>query len=141
MRMTRNDLTELLSSKGLKPTPSRLVILAACAGETIPLDVHDVAGKVGDQVHLATVYRTLEKFVTVGLLERIDFQEGKFRYEFVHAHHHHAVCGNCGKVEDVTDAGIEAIESHIKKNSGFLVMKHTVELFGLCRNCQQRTHI
>ena len=139
--MTRNDLNKLLSGKGLKPTAPRLAILSACAGETVPLDVHDVAGKVGDQVHLATIYRTLEKFVTVGILERIDFQEGKFRYEFVHAHHHHAVCDSCGKVEDVTDAGIEAIESHIKKNSGFLVIKHTVELFGLCHTCQVRTRI
>jgi Fur family ferric uptake transcriptional regulator len=136
--MTRNNIGQLLLAKGIKPTTSRLKILAACIDEDIPLDVDDVAKKVGDKAHLATVYRTLEKLVSAGLLERIDFQEGKFRYEYVHDHHHHAVCDSCGKVEDVTDAGIEAIESRIKKESGFLVTKHAIELFGFCNTCQSK---
>lgn len=138
MRMTRNNLSELLAAKGIKPTPSRLKILSACVNEDIPLDVNDVAKKVGNTVHLATIYRTLETFMTAGLLERVDFQEGKFRYEFIHDHHHHAVCDSCGKVEDVTDAGIEAIESRVKKESGFLVTKHIIELFGTCNICQTK---
>jgi Fe2+ or Zn2+ uptake regulation protein len=136
--MTRTMLSQLLLQKGLKATPRRLKILSACVNESIPLDVNDVAKKVGSTVHLATVYRTLEKLVTVGILEQVDFQEGKLRYEYAHHHHHHAVCAKCGSVEDVKDAGIEVVETNLKKQTGFLVTKHTLELFGICLNCQKK---
>ena len=138
--MTHKFLVSLISSKGMQPTPSRLAILAACIKETIPLDVQDVAHKVGHEVHLATVYRTLEKFVSVGILEKLDFQEGKFRYEFMHTHHHHAICENCGKVEDVVDTTIEikALEHRLSSQSGFTVSKHILELFGICNKCHKK---
>ncbi len=140
MRMTRNDeIIQILSSKNLKPSTARTLILGICMNSDLPLDVDAVASKMGTKAHLATVYRTLEKFVSVGILERIDFQEGKFRYEFMHGHHHHAICNSCGKVEDVVDSltEVEAIESRIQKESGFRVTKHALELFGICNKCQR----
>ena len=106
----------------------------------LPLEVSGVAKELGSRAHLATIYRTLEKLVKVGLLERIDFQEGKFRYEYVKSHHHHAVCTECGKVEDVIEEGseIEAIESRVKKESGFAVKRHILELFGICNKCRMK---
>lgn len=136
--MTRNEeIKEILVSKKLKPSSARMLILGICMNSDLPLDVDTVVEKMGKKAHLATIYRTLEKFVSVHILERIDFQEGKFRYEFMHDHHHHAICNSCGKVEDVEDKGIEVIESSIKSKTGFTVTRHALELFGLCNKCQR----
>jgi Fe2+ or Zn2+ uptake regulation protein len=98
----------------------------------------DVAKKVGSTAHLATIYRTLEKLATANLLTRVDFQEGKFRYEYVHDHHHHAVCEGCGKVAEVQDDKLENMMDKIKVEKGFSITRHALELFGLCRSCQQK---
>ena len=138
--MTRNEeIKEILVSKKLKPSSARMLILGICMNSDLPLDVDTVVEKMGKKAHLATIYRTLEKFVSVHILERIDFQEGKFRYEFMHGHHHHAVCNTCGKVEDVHDSltEVEAIENRLQKESGFRVTKHALELFGICNKCQR----
>lgn len=141
MRMTRTTKQlELLTAHGIKSSPARLLVLSACMISNIPLDVSQVYEKLGGKVHLATVYRTLEKFVALGLLERIDFQEGKFRYEYLHSHHHHAVCESCGKVEDIVDTQtqVKSLEKSLALNSGFSVTKHILELFGICNNCQKK---
>lgn len=141
MRMTRtNTQLELLTSHGIKSSPARLRVLSVCMASQLPLDASQVYEKLDGEIHLATVYRTLEKFVSLGLLERIDFQEGKFRYEYLHSHHHHAVCESCGNVDDVSDSLTEigAIESRVKRGTGFKVIKHTLELFGICQSCQQK---
>lgn len=137
MRMIRKA-SDLLVHKKIEATPARVKILSAAMSSDIPLEAIEVAAIIGDSAHLATIYRTLEKFVKAGILERVDFQEGKFRYEFVRHHHHHAVCESCGKIENVEDEGIEAIESRVRRESGFLVRKHAIELFGLCSICQKR---
>lgn len=137
MRMIRKA-SELLETKGIEKTPARVHILAAAMNSDIPLEATEVAAVIGDSAHLATVYRTLERFVKAGILERIDFQEGKFRYEYVRHHHHHAVCESCGKIENVEDAGIEEIESRVRRESGFLVRRHAIELFGICNTCQRK---
>ena len=139
--MTRtDDINCLFQEKNLKPSKARIQILSICMTSHIPVDVNFVAEKMGSNAHLATIYRTLEKFVTANILERIDFQEGKFRYEYIHSHHHHAVCNDCGRVEDVTDSSTEvkAIEERVHKESGFTVTKHMIELFGLCNKCQKK---
>jgi Fur family ferric uptake transcriptional regulator len=138
--MTRTEqITSILLSKKIKASPARMHLLDVFMSSAFPLDVDAVIKKVGSTIHLATIYRTIDKFVLAGILERVDFQEGKFRYEFMHDHHHHAICNGCGKVEDISDDGLNKIESNIKAQTGFSVTRHTLELFGLCKTCQ-RSH-
>lgn len=140
MRMTRKDIISLLQLKGIKSSAARLKIMQICCSSDLPLDVQEVTSLLKNEIHLSTVYRTLEKFVAVGILERVDFQEGKFRYEYVKEHHHHVVCNDCGKVADIQDSGIEKIEQSVSLQTGFIVTKHSLELFGLCNKCQRSTH-
>lgn len=129
---------QLLADAGIEHTKARSRILEICMGAKHPLTVAEVAGKVGSTAHLATIYRTLEKFASANLLSRIDFQEGKFRYEYVHDHHHHAVCEGCGKVAEVQDKKLESVMDNLKIESGFNITRHALELFGLCKNCQKK---
>ncbi|MCE7897856.1 MAG: hypothetical protein DPW11_00360 [bacterium] len=129
---------KILVNSGLEATPARINVLSTCISATRPLSVADVAAKVGSTAHLATIYRTLEKLASANILTRIDFQEGKFRYEYVSDHHHHAVCESCGKVIEVQDKRLEAIMENVKVGSGFSITRHALELFGLCHSCQKK---
>lgn len=72
------------------------------------------------------------------LIQRLEFGEGKFRYEIKKDkyHHHHLICTNCGKVEDVEGEFLTKMENEIKSKKGFLVKSHSLEFFGICKNCQ-----
>lgn len=130
--------SKLLEDSGIEATAARTRVLDVCLNANSPLSVADVAKKVGSTAHLATIYRTLEKLATANLLTRVDFQEGKFRYEYVHDHHHHAVCEGCGKVAEVQDDKLENMMDKIKVEKGFSITRHALELFGLCQSCQQK---
>jgi Fur family ferric uptake transcriptional regulator len=141
MQMIRTE--EILADHALEVTPARLAILDICLRSDLPLDVQAVASKLGKRsAHLATVYRTLERFVAAGILERIDFQEGKFRYEYKRSHHHHAICEGCGSVQDIENDDLASLEQKVRGESGFVVRRHTLEFFGLCNKCHQKgTHV
>ena len=72
----------------------------------------------------------LDAFLTHGIITRIEFQEGKFRYELTGEEHHHLLCSNCGKIEDISDCNLSGLEEEIRQKKGFLVKRHVLEFFG-----------
>lgn len=129
---------DILIVHSLEATPARVKILAACIASQTPQAVADVARVIGDKAHLATVYRTLELLVKATILTRVDFQEGKFRYEYVKDHHHHAVCDRCGRVAEIQDKNLENLMDNINVENGFSITRHALELFGICQGCQKK---
>ncbi len=91
----------------------------------------------------ATIFRTLEALERVGAIERIDLPSGEHAYIACEpaAHHHHVVCGNCGRAADVDDAGLAGVVSRIAAESGYRIDAHRLELFGLCPTCRQQAAI
>src|SRR5258706_15519243 len=100
-----------------------------------PVDVSELVKKL--RVNKTTVYRQLKKLIQKGLIQEIDFGDGKKRYETLkERHHHHLVCNSCGKVSDVEEILPTNTEKKIYKEQGFKVTRHTVEFFGFCKGCQ-----
>ncbi len=130
-----------LDDHNLRKTPSRLELLHIFSEELRPLDVtqlHVRLEKRGVTVDQATVYRMLESFLEHGIITRFEFQEGKFRYELTaREEHHHLICTNCSKIEDISDCNLSGLETEIREKKGFLVKKHALEFFGVCSSCQQ----
>ncbi len=88
-------------------------------------------------VDLASVYRTLDLLSKQEIVKRIDFGDGKKRYELIDSkHHHHVICNNCGKVEDVRLDSEKKLLQEITSSSKFQIARHSLEFFGLCANCQ-----
>jgi Fur family ferric uptake transcriptional regulator len=86
----------------------------------------------------ATVFRALELYTELRLLERIDLPSGEHAYVVCEPeHHHHVVCRSCGKSVDVQDSGLQSVVSEIARRSGYLIDTHRLELFGLCPVCRQ----
>lgn len=127
---------------GIKSTNSRVAVLNFLEKAEKPYDVQAIieylraSGLSTDQ---ATVYRILDLFYKKGIVQKIELGEGKYRYEKTQAHHHHLICTNCGSIEDVSGDFVADIEENIKKNKGFEVKSHSLEFFGLCKNCQSHS--
>lgn len=88
----------------------------------------------------ATVYRTLDLLREAGLVQEHDFGEGFKRYEPLAAqsHHEHLICMECGKVVEFSSERLERLRALIADEHGFRHHHHRMEIYGICRACQQR---
>lgn len=123
----------------LRKTPARVAIIEFLGLSDFPVDVEQTIKFLRNKnlnTNKVTVYRTIEKLYKSGIINRIEFGEGKYRYELQKNHHHHLICTNCGKIEDVQGDLLENLQSKINKRNGFLIKSHSLEFFGLCKNCQ-----
>ena len=107
------------------------------------LSVEDVEQLLrGRDLHVgkATIYRTLDLLADSGMIVERDFGEGFRRYERVpgHPHHEHLICLRCGKVVEFQNDRLERMKSLIADEYGFRHSHHRLEIYGVCRECQQR---
>jgi Fur family ferric uptake transcriptional regulator len=100
-------------------------------------EIFDLLRSGGSAVGLATVYRTLDQLSKDGFLQRIELGDGTTRYEPARedGHHHHVVCGNCGKVDSFEDDRLEQALHRVEQRTGYAVAAHDVVLRGTCADC------
>ena len=85
----------------------------------------------------ATVYRVVEKLVTMGLLDRIEFADGTHHYRVCgDRHHHHLTCTQCHRVVEVDVCLPEDQFTAIGHETNFAIEGHSLTLFGRCENCR-----
>ena len=134
-------LVDALGRAGYRLTePRRTVaeLVAGREGHFTAADLVDEAQRRHADVGRATVFRTLDAFTSLGLVERVDLPDGDHAYVACDAvHHHHAICTGCGRSLDVDDAGLSEVLARIGRDEGFRVTAHRLELFGLCAACQR----
>ena len=92
----------------------------------------------GAGVSLSTVYRTLDRLRAKGeVTERADADgEATFMLCEPAHHHHHAICGECGRVEDVDCTAVEQFAESLRAAHGFELDGHALEFFGRCGACR-----
>ena len=136
-----HDCSEELRQVELKVTPARLAVLDILEKSDKPIDIAtiiDFLEKNNIQADPATVFRIINSFTNKGITKQIQLNEGKFRYEHSSKKdHHHLICESCGSIEDISDNFIADIEDKIKSSKKFLVKRHSVEFFGVCKQCQR----
>ena len=123
-----------------KKTPARLMVLEYLNNSESPVDAGQIINylrKKHLETNKVTVYRILDFLFKNQIIERVEFGEGKYRYELKKNHHHHLICTNCGRVQDVEIGVIEKLEKEIQKDKNFRVQSHSLEFFGLSSNCQK----
>lgn len=105
-----------------------------------PDELYKLISKKNSHFHIskATIYRTVELLTDMGLLSRIDLDDGFDRYEFREAkghQHHHLICTSCNKVYELDDDLLDDIEKIIERRTGFKVTDHQLKIYGLCPDC------
>jgi len=133
-------MDEVLKKSGLKITRGRRAIIKILTESGQPLDVDSLRKKLQAlriSIDNATIYRILETFVVNNIVRQVEFKEGKFRYEIAALpHHHHAVCTQCGAIQDIAACDMHTLEKKVDKEFGFKTQAHTMEFYGLCADCQ-----
>ena len=99
-------------------------------------ELHRKLEDEGAKVGLATVYRQLNAMADAGEADtvRLDGQQ-LFRLCGEDGHHHHLVCRKCGRTVEI-DPPSETWLRSVADRHGFTVENHTLEVFGLCPDCQ-----
>jgi Fur family ferric uptake transcriptional regulator len=135
-----NYLAEALGRAGHRLTGPRLTVTELVArrdGYFTAADLAADAGRTQPGIGRATIFRALDLFASLGLVERVDLPDGEHAYVACDpAHHHHAICTGCGRSLDVDDFGLTGALAEIGRRSGFRVTAHRLEVFGLCSACQ-----
>ena len=89
------------------------------------------ANKIDNKVSIATVYRTVKTLKNAGILEKLEFNDGRSRFEdAVRKHHDHLIDLDTGKVIEFIDEEIEHIQKKIASKLGYELIGHKLELYG-----------
>ena len=130
-----SDLITRGVEKGLRMTDQRKVVARVIAASKDHPDVEELfsrAAKVDAKISLATVYRTVKLFEESGLLEKLEFGDGRARYEDAERDHHdHLIDVNSGEVIEFIDPEIEALQERIAAKLGYRLIGHRLELLGV----------
>jgi len=143
--MTQNLIyssKDLLTSVGLKRTKGRAIILKELETRKDHFNaekLYTVLNRKGTKVSRPTIYRTLKLLEQCHLIERLDIKKNCFYYEPLSQKkdHGHLICERCGKIMDFLSNGLETLKSNVCKNKDFKLDNISVQVFGLCRDCQR----
>jgi Fur family ferric uptake transcriptional regulator len=128
-------LEEICVQKGLKMTEQRRVISRVLSEATDHPDVEQVyrrAAEIDPKISIATVYRTMKLFEEANVIERLDFGDGRARFEENREeHHHHLIDLETGEVIEFANAEIEELKEKIARELGYQLIGHRLELYGV----------
>lgn len=123
------------AAKGLRMTDQRRVVAKVIGDADDHPDVEELyarAAKLDPKISLATVYRTVKLFEEAGLLDKLEFGDGRARYEDAERDHHdHLIDVNTGQVIEFVDPEIEALQERIAARLGYRLIGHRLELLGV----------
>jgi Fur family ferric uptake transcriptional regulator len=104
-------------------------------------NLHEMLIARGERVGLTTVYRSLQAMAEVGEIDVLIGGDGQSLYRRCgqrSGHHHHLVCRECGLTVEVHGSAVERWTRSIAERNGFSDVSHTLDIFGLCRDCTLR---
>lgn len=134
----------------LRKTKSRLKVWEILEKSSKPLTARQIAQQAsasgsdredGKSVWLSSVYRALEAFEEAHVVNRMILKDSpEALYSLTETgHHHYAICLGCKSRTELEGCPFEEEEEHLHtKNDDFMVVGHTVEVFGYCKDCRKK---
>ncbi|HEX6121626.1 MAG TPA: Fur family transcriptional regulator [Ktedonobacterales bacterium] len=136
---SQRRFSDRLRRLGVRVTPQRLLVLEALTTQGGHLTADEVMRWTVQRypgINLATVYRTLDLLVSVGVVAQTNLGGGAATFELVgDSPHHHLVCERCGAVMDFDDAAFARLRERIFEQYGFRAHSRHIALFGVCQRC------
>ncbi|HXW04786.1 MAG TPA: transcriptional repressor [Vicinamibacterales bacterium] len=101
-------------------------------------DLVDLIRKEDQRISRATVYRTLQWMVDAGIARKVDFGEGRFRFEhsYRHPRHFHLICKGCNRSFEFLSSDIEALLEEVAAARGFTPRQSVLQIHGTCEACR-----
>jgi Fur family ferric uptake transcriptional regulator len=101
-------------------------------------DLFDLLRREDHGLSRATVYRTLQWMVDAGIARKVDFGEGRSRFEHAYRHprHFHLICKNCSRSFEFLSSDIESLIEEVASARGFAPQQSVLQIYGTCEQCQ-----
>jgi len=101
-------------------------------------DLFDLIRKDDHRISRATVYRTLQWMVDAGIARKVDFGEGRFRFEhsYRQPRHFHLICKSCHRSFEFLSSDIEGLVEEVATARGFTPSQSVVQIYGTCEECR-----
>ncbi len=101
-------------------------------------DMVDLMRQEDQKISRATVYRTLQWMVAAGIARKVDFGDGRFRFEHAYRHprHSHLICNSCNRSSEFLSSDIEVLLEEITAARGFETRQSVLQIYGTCDDCQ-----
>lgn len=143
MQRRYDQILVKLKEMGYKLTPQRKVVIDIILKHDHrhlnTEEIYEQVKQTHPNIGLATVYRTLIVLDDLGIITRMNFDDGCIRYEMNSDdhQHHHLICKRCGRVIEVMEDLLEDLEITVEKNYRFKIIDHNLKFYGLCDECRK----
>jgi Fur family ferric uptake transcriptional regulator len=90
------------------------------------------------RISRATIYRTLQWMVEAGIARRVDFGEGRLRFEHAYRHprHFHLICKGCQQTFEFLSSDIEGLIEEVAAARNFAPRQSVLQIYGTCEQCR-----
>ncbi len=101
-------------------------------------DLVDLIRREDQRISRATVYRTLQWMVEAGIARKVDFGEGRVRFEhsYRHPRHFHLICKSCNRSSEFLSSDIEVLIEEIAAARNFSAHQSVLQIYGTCEECR-----
>jgi Fur family transcriptional regulator, ferric uptake regulator len=128
-------LEKLCLRDGMRMTEQRRIIAKILTESKDHPDIEEIfkrAKIIDNKISVSTVYRTVRLLEQEGILNRLDFRDGRSRYEeSTDAHHDHLICIKTGHVIEFHDEELENLKHKIAERLGYKMLDHRLEIFAI----------
>ncbi|HHY40838.1 MAG TPA: transcriptional repressor [Syntrophaceticus sp.] len=136
-----------IENQNFRLTPQREAVLKVLFQEKdrhlTSYELYNKAKKICPEIGLATVYRTLELLLKLGLISDVKFDKGLTHYELRDTeddNHHHLICKKCGRQLEIVGAIPEKLLDLIGSETGFQIIDYSCLFHGYCKQCREKTN-
>jgi len=144
--LVMKTLKDKIREHNFKLTTQRQVVLEAFLNSKenhmSAEEIFEIVRSEHPDIGLATVYRSLELFTSLDLIKKLDFGDGRSRYELaagnVDHSHHHIICMDCGKVMEFSYDFPSEVKKTITDDRGWAMVDYQLRVYGYCRKCEKK---
>ncbi|MBF0715018.1 Fur family transcriptional regulator [Gemelliphila palaticanis] len=139
-----DDIIYKIQQSTYKLTPQREIIVKVLVenkdSHLSAEELYFILKEVNPDIGLATVYRTLDIFYDLKILEKITFGNGISKYhlrqKLSSGMHHHLICINCHNIITVQNEVFNKLIKYVNNEYNFKVQDNTIAIYGTCQNCE-----
>ena len=141
MESTPTAFVDSLRPAGSKRSSKRDLIVNVFLrqeGHLTADDLVELIRREDQRISRATIYRTLQWMVDAGIARKVDFGEGRFRFEhsYRHPRHFHLICKTCNRTFEFLSSDIEALVEEVAAARNFTPRQSVLQIHGTCEACR-----
>ena len=142
MEQRLDQMLSKLKEHDFRLTPQRLAVLKVLAvseGHPSVERIYETVRAEFPTTSIATIYKTVNLLKQLDEVLELGFPDGSNRYDGNKPYPHpHVICTKCKKIFDPKLGGLRDLTKEVIQETGFQILNHRVDFFGICRNCQSR---